>query len=314
MRDEVLQKVLTADTTVIPRYDILLPDGTKVAENVRLVLKNTVLTVGTALNKQTLLKDTTATAYNLVADTAVPDDVFLAVRRATSYCPKIKVRALAGTVIYVKNIYNGQQFSYTVDFTNEITIDVMYYSTYKIWGILNGVRTADKYIDIDTTKTHLVDIGSLVAYVKVSTPEEIGATVYARITSDGVTTTLTGIVKSDKTCTLPLFKTGQWAIWGSYGNGESQTIPIDVTTAMNGTTESKTLLWTKVVVSVDSGSAVTITSGSTTISGESIGGNCTFWVPTAGIWNVTATLNGKTGTATAYATTYETVTVSIRYA
>ena len=53
-QDEVLAKAVTTDATVIPRYDIKRPDGTKVAENVALELKNTVVNEGTAVNKQLL--------------------------------------------------------------------------------------------------------------------------------------------------------------------------------------------------------------------------------------------------------------------
>lgn len=53
-QDEVLAKAAATDATVIPRYDIKRPDGTKIAENVALELKNTVVNQGTAINKQLL--------------------------------------------------------------------------------------------------------------------------------------------------------------------------------------------------------------------------------------------------------------------
>ena len=65
MKDEVLQKALSSDSVVIPRYDVLLPDGTKVAENVQLILKNEILTAGTPLNMHTLLKDSTSEMYGM---------------------------------------------------------------------------------------------------------------------------------------------------------------------------------------------------------------------------------------------------------
>ena len=53
-QDEVLAKAAATDATVIPRYDIKRPDGTKVAENVALELKNTVVNEGTAIDKNLL--------------------------------------------------------------------------------------------------------------------------------------------------------------------------------------------------------------------------------------------------------------------
>lgn len=52
--DEVLDKALPSDTAVVPRYDVVLPNGTKVAENAELVLKNPVLTPGMPINKQAM--------------------------------------------------------------------------------------------------------------------------------------------------------------------------------------------------------------------------------------------------------------------
>lgn len=52
--DEVLDKAVATDTSVIPRYDVVLPNGTKVAENAALVLKNPVLTAGMPINKQAM--------------------------------------------------------------------------------------------------------------------------------------------------------------------------------------------------------------------------------------------------------------------
>lgn len=48
------------------------------------------------------------------------------------------------------------------------------------------------------------------------------------------------------------------------------------------------------VVSVDTGAAVTATKGSRTVAGVASGGTCTLTLPEAGTWTVEATLNGQT--------------------
>lgn len=53
-QNEVLDKAISTDNSVIPRYDLVTPSGTKVAENVQLVLKNEVLQQGTPYNKKVL--------------------------------------------------------------------------------------------------------------------------------------------------------------------------------------------------------------------------------------------------------------------
>lgn len=45
-KDEILGKALAGDATVIPRYDVIAPNGSKVAEDAQLVLKNPVLQQG----------------------------------------------------------------------------------------------------------------------------------------------------------------------------------------------------------------------------------------------------------------------------
>lgn len=66
--DEVLDKALSTDSAVVPRYDVVLPNGTKVAENAELVLKNPVLTEGMPINKQAM--DECLAASGVTAGTA----------------------------------------------------------------------------------------------------------------------------------------------------------------------------------------------------------------------------------------------------
>jgi hypothetical protein len=311
LKDEVLQKALESDGTVIPRYDIVLPDGTKVAENVQLVLKNVVLTAGTPLNRQTLLKDATATLYGMNIASATPDTVFDTIRRTTSYCPKLKITGSYGATVYVRNVSSNMQSSYTIPYGGVLDVDIMYYSTYKIWSEHNGVRTPDKFIDIDTTKTYTVNVGSFITYCKITVVDEVGATIQAKHT-DG--TTVRGMVGADKTCTLALYKTGKWSIWGRLEECDSNTVTIEATDAMKGTTTDKTLLWTKVKVDIDSGSTVTLTKDGNSRSGVSIEQTCTILLPSAGTWSVKATLGDKVATNTAYPQLYETLIMSMRYA
>nr|DAH87270.1 MAG TPA: hypothetical protein [Caudoviricetes sp.] len=67
--DEVLDRALPTDNTVVPRYDVVLPNGTKVAENAELVLKNPVLVEGMPINKQSM--DECLAASGVTAGTAV---------------------------------------------------------------------------------------------------------------------------------------------------------------------------------------------------------------------------------------------------
>lgn len=74
MRDEVLDKALSTDSGVVVRYDIVRPDGTKVAENCQIILKNPILTPGMPLQNLTLLSDETAAMLGMDPAPATPDE------------------------------------------------------------------------------------------------------------------------------------------------------------------------------------------------------------------------------------------------
>lgn len=67
MQNEILSPVLPTDETAIPRYDILNPDGTKLAVNAQLVLKNQIQQEGTPYSKETVLPAELCTTFGLPA-------------------------------------------------------------------------------------------------------------------------------------------------------------------------------------------------------------------------------------------------------
>lgn len=310
MKDEVLQKALAADASVIPRYDIILPDGTKVVENVQLVLKNIVLTTGTPLNKQALLKDTTASAYGLSAESALPDDVLTAIRNSESYCPKLKIYSVPGATIEVQ-VANASTVAttYTVPTSGVLSVDILTYGTYRVCGTISGTRTADKYIDICETKQYAMEVFSYVTYVKFTVTQEVGAAIVA-IHTDG--SVANGVVGADKTCTIALYKTGTWSFSAEYAGTYAQTTSITCGQDSSGLTTEKSANWTKIVVNTTSGATVTISKSGVTKSAISVNGSCTFWVPAStDTWSIAASLNNKHGSGFTTPTSYGTKTVSI---
>lgn len=310
MKDEVLQKALEADASVIPRYDIILPDGTKVAENVQLVLKNIILTEGTPLNRQTLLKDSTATLYGLDVANALPDDVLLTIRASASYCPKLNVYSVPGATIEVQraNAVAGVS-TYTVPTSGVLTVDILTYGTYRVCATISGTRTADKYIDILETKQYSVEVFSYVAYVKFTVTQEVGATVMA-IHTDG--SVANGVVGADKTCTIALYKTGTWSFSAEYEGTYAQTTSITLGQDSEGLTSERSPAWTKIVVNTTSGATVTISKSGVSKKAISVNGSCTFWVPAStDTWSIAASLNNKHGSGFTAPTSYGTKTVTI---
>lgn len=310
MKDEVLQKAIETDSTVIPRYDIILPDGTKVAENIQLVLKNVVLTAGTPLNRQSLLKDATAVLYGMSADTALPDEVLLAIRNSTSYCPKLKIYSVPGATIEVQ-LANAPiaATTYTVPASGVLSVDILTYGTYRVCGTISGTRTVDKYIDIRETKQYAMEVFSYVTYVKFTVTQEVGATIVA-IHTDG--SAAAGVIGADKTCTIALYKTGTWSFSAEYEGTYAQTASINPGQDLEGKTSERSPAWTKIVVNTTSGATVTISKSGVTKRAISVNGSCTFWVPAStDTWSISASLNNKHGSGFTAPTSYGTKTVTI---
>lgn len=312
MKDEVLQKAIATDATVIPRYDIILPDGTKVAENVQLVLKNIILTSGTPLNKQSLLKDTTAALYGIDAANALPDDVLVFIRNSESYCPKLKIFSVPGATITVQEANTtAAAATYTVPTSGMLSVDILHYGTYRVYGTISGTRTVDTYIDISETKQYAMEVFSYVTYVKFTVTQEVGATIVA-IHTDG--SVANGVVGADKTCTIALYKTGTWSFSAMYEGTYAQTASITCGQDHAGQTSERSPAWTKIVVNTTSGATVTISKSGVTKSAISVNGSCTFWVPAStDTWSIAASLNNKHGSGFTTPTSYgiKTVTISL---
>jgi len=309
LKDEVLQKAIETDTSVIPRYDIILPDGTKVAENVQLVLKNAILAAGTPLNRQTMLKDSTAELYGMDAN-ALPDEVLLAIRNSASYCPKLKIYSVPGATIEVQGANaSTAAATYTVPTSGVLTIDILTYGTYRVCATISGTRTADKYIDISETKQYSVEVFSYVTYVKFTVTQEVGAAIVA-IHTDG--SVANGVVGADKTCTIALYKTGSWSFSAEYEGTYAQTASINPGEDLGGKTSERSPAWTKIVVNTTSGATVTISKSGVSKSAISVDGSCTFWVPAStDTWSIAASLNNKHGSGFTAPTAYGTKTVGI---
>lgn len=310
MKDEVLQKALSTDTQVIPRYDVILPDGTKVAENVQLVLKNAVLTEGTPLSKQNLLSDDTSRLFNLDPQTSTPDDALQAIRNSVGYCPRIQVKFTIGGTVYASNEATGAIVSCTVPATGIAIVDIPSFGSYKVWGTYNGATSVKEDITIDAIKMYSLDISYFECTWKFTVDSEVGATIKVTHT-DG--TILTGTVDSNKTCSIKLIKTGKYTAVGTYNNCASETYTFTAEDSHVSTTKTTAMKWITVTVNIDAGSVVAITSGSDTQGGTATNGTLKVWLPRKDTWLVTCTLNNKATTDNLVVNEYQNYTVSLRY-
>lgn len=146
MQDEILGKALSSDASIIPRYNIVSPDGTLVAQNAQIVLQNPVVQEGTPFNTLNMLQDSTAQQFGLTGDATV-DQVLSLLSRFQS--------GLGNEYLWSKSkvvTYNG--------FNTEET-----QSNYTIFSNANSSKTyyyADSYSIDDTFSVSLVDPQSIV--------------------------------------------------------------------------------------------------------------------------------------------------------
>ncbi len=68
-----------------------------------------------------------------------------------------------------------------------------------------------------------------------------------------------------------------------------------------------------IVVTAPTGSTVTATDGETSLVGTEVSGKWTFQIPSYGVWNITATLNGQTATTSISVTEVKQYTVTLTY-
>lgn len=146
-QDEVLAKAVSTDATVIPRYDIKRPDGTKVAENVALELKNTVVNQGTPIDKNLLdeLLAASGTAGGTASALTLAQDGFVLADGAVVRC-KITADLAPNAALDV----NGTGAKYLYTSTGE-----KFAAGIKagVWLLLIYSSTLDGYVIVNKTNS-----------------------------------------------------------------------------------------------------------------------------------------------------------------
>lgn len=77
MKDEVLAKALASDAEIIPRYDIRMPDGSILAADAEIVLKNDVLQSGTPYSRQACLNSEAMALLGMTDEESTISDAFI---------------------------------------------------------------------------------------------------------------------------------------------------------------------------------------------------------------------------------------------
>ena len=132
----------------------------------------------------------------------------------------------------------------------------------------------------------------------------------AAITVVGEGDTYTGTAGSNGKATIQVKKSGSYSVQAQYSDANSNTATVEATT--NGGSYNATVSFITLEVTIDSGSAVTVTDGSKTLTGTSTG-TVKFYLPYTGTWNISATLGDQSASGSVSATAYSAYTVELSY-
>ena len=156
-QDEVLAKAVSTDATVIPRYDIKRPDGTKVAENVALELKNTVVNEGTSIDKNLLdeLLAASGTAGGTASALTLAQDGFVLADGALVRC-KITEDLAPNAALDVngtgaKYLYTSTGEKFAAGIKAGVWLMLIYSSTLDGYVIVNKTNSLKVKTEIFTT-------------------------------------------------------------------------------------------------------------------------------------------------------------------
>ena len=155
-QDEVLAKAVASDTSVVPRYDIKRPDGTKVAENVALELKNTVVNEGTAVDKNLLdeLLAASGTAGGTASALTLAQDGFVLADGAVVRC-KITADLAPNAALDVngtgtKYLYTSTGEKFAAGIKAGVWLLLIYSSTLNGYVIVNKTNSVKTKTEIFT--------------------------------------------------------------------------------------------------------------------------------------------------------------------
>ena len=186
---------------------------------------------------------------------------------------------------------------------DKATFNLPNYGTWTLTGTL-GENSATETITVDTAKLYTVTLAYFSATLIVNVKEG------AEVTATNGTKTLTGTSGTGGSLTFNISMAGTWTVSATTEGVTSNVKTVEITT--EGQSYEATLAFITMTITADYGSNVTLTDGTTTKTGVSVGA-MTFYLPNTGVWTATATKDGQTATETVTVVSYAPYTVTLNY-
>lgn len=131
----------------------------------------------------------------------------------------------------------------------------------------------------------------------------------ALVTVTGEYDTLEATADSIGKATIEIKRPGTYTVKARYSDADSNSASVSITSEQTYTT---TVSFITLTVIADSGSAVTVTNGSKTLSGTSTG-TVKFYLPNTGTWTVSATKGDQSTSSAVSVATYKAYSVELLY-
>ena len=215
--------------------------------------------------------------------------------------PQIVVNVATGSAVTCSN---GATTLEATSSGGKAVFDVTDYGEWTVQATLDGQASTVEKVMVDAVKQYSVSLSYFSATLTVT------AEANAQVTATDGTHTYTGTCGSNGKCALSIKYAGNYTVKATKEGVTSNTVSTNVATS--GTAYTATVAFITLTVTIDSGSAVTVKNGSTTLTGNSTG-TVKFYLPNTGTWSVTATKSGETATGSIACSSYKGFSLEISY-
>lgn len=235
-------------------------------------------TKGDGTNQEETIKtDKTLSIEGMAADAKATRDLI-----KKSVYPTLVVSVTTGSSVTVTN--DSYSFSGTTDDKGGAEFNLPALGRWDISASHNG-RTVTDFIDIDViAKKYTISLVYFNANLVVSAP------------TNAVVTAISGHYQYTKTsgsegnATLDINHAGNYTVTATMNTATSNPVSVDITE--DGGNYNTEAVFRTITVTCDSGSSITVQKDEEVLTGNSTGTPVKFYIPSAGSWTVTATLDG----------------------
>lgn len=219
-----------------------------------------------------------------------------------STLPRLTIHVVAGSALTITD--GNTTITGTSDNNGTFQTVLPNMGTWSVTATLNGDSTSDS-VSVTTIGTaYTLELSYFSATLNVTA---VSGAVVTATCGDNV---YTGTANSNGLAQITIKKSGTYSVTATKSGASSNTVSVSVTTS--GNTYTATVTFITLTVVIDSGSAISLTDGTTTLTGTSTGSDL-FYLPNTGTWNVTCSLNGESTSGSVAISTYQPYSLELSY-